>query len=81
MYCQFTLRLSGSFCVVHPAPETVAYVNELRAKEFQADRGGTSWRQVFFGGVVGQVNVNDCITVTWGVHGGIHEAHGSQCSI
>lgn len=28
--------------------------------------------------LAGQANVNDCITVTWGIHGGIHEAHGSQ---
>ena len=73
------MRLTGSFCVVHALPENVAYVNEVRAKEFQADPGGTSWRQMSFF-LAGQANVNDCITVTWGVHGGIHEAHGSQFS-
>lgn len=39
MCYRFTLRLTGSFCVVHPPAENVAYVNEVRAKEFQANLG------------------------------------------
>ena len=77
MCYRFTLRLTGNFCVVHPPAENVAYVNEVRAKEFQVNLGGTSWRQVSVF-LAGQANVNDCITVTWGIQGGIHEAHGSQ---
>lgn len=67
-------RLTGSFCVVHPDPGTVSLVNETYSKAFEARFSSPTVPALAPNAC--QANINDNITVTWGVHGGIREALG-----